>query len=101
MGAENGEGISQRKKEVAVVVLTSQRKKITVFPEKLLPRDTDEDLGGGHVDDMTKLTYLNEPGVLYNLKRRYAARIHRFKATDEAPSLLLLVKKLNRIGNLD
>jgi myosin-5 len=40
--------------------------------EKLLPRDTDEDLGGGHVDDMTKLTYLNEPGVLYNLKRRYA-----------------------------
>jgi hypothetical protein len=43
-----------------------------VLPEKLLPRDTDEDLGGGHVDDMTKLTYLNEPGVLYNLKRRYA-----------------------------
>jgi len=37
-----------------------------------LPRDTDEDLGGGHVDDMTKLTYLNEPGVLYNLKKRYA-----------------------------
>jgi myosin V len=42
------------------------------LPEKLLPRDTDEDLGGGHVDDMTKLTYLNEPGVLYNLKKRYA-----------------------------
>jgi hypothetical protein len=39
---------------------------------KLLPRDADEDLSGGHVDDMTKLTYLNEPGVLYNLKRRYA-----------------------------
>ena len=37
-----------------------------------MPRDTDEDLGGGHVDDMTKLTYLNEPGVLYNLKKRYA-----------------------------
>lgn len=45
---------------------------ITVSPENLLPRDTDEDLGGGHVDDMTKLTYLNEPGVLYNLKKRYA-----------------------------
>ena len=45
---------------------------ITVSPEKLLPRDTDEDLGGGHVDDMTKQTYLNEPGVLYNLKKRYA-----------------------------
>jgi hypothetical protein len=48
------------------------RFQITVAPEKLLPRDTDEDLGGGHVDDMTKLTYLNEPGVLYNLKKRYA-----------------------------
>lgn len=35
-----------------------------------MPRDADGDLGG--VDDMTKLTYLNEPGVLYNLSRRYA-----------------------------
>jgi hypothetical protein len=50
----------------------SSSSQISVLPEKLLPRDTDEDLGGGHVDDMTKLTYLNEPGVLYNLKRRYA-----------------------------
>lgn len=40
-------------------------------PEKLFPRDADEDDHGG-VDDMTKLTYLNEPGVLYNLQRRYA-----------------------------
>jgi len=73
---EKGEGWVEAEvteaKERAVLVLTSQRKKITVSPEKLLPRDTDEDLGGGHVDDMTKLTYLNEPGVLYNLKKRYA-----------------------------
>lgn len=40
-------------------------------PEKLFPRDADEEDHGG-VDDMTKLTYLNEPGVLYNLHRRYA-----------------------------
>lgn len=33
-------------------------------------RDPDADHGG--VEDMTKLTYLNEPGVLYNLSRRYA-----------------------------
>jgi len=33
-------------------------------------RDPDADHGG--VDDMTKLAYLNEPGVLYNLERRYA-----------------------------
>ncbi|KAG1334298.1 putative protein OPAQUE1 [Cocos nucifera] len=53
-----------------LVVTTARRTKIMVGPEKLLPRDPDEDLGG--VDDMTKLTYLNEPGVLYNLARRYA-----------------------------
>lgn len=37
------------------------------------PRDSEAD-GADHggVDDMTKLTYLNEPGVLYNLARRYA-----------------------------
>jgi myosin V len=35
----------------------------------MLLRDTNEDLGGGHVDDMTKLTYLKEPGVFYNLKK--------------------------------
>ena len=40
------------------------------LPEKLFPRDAEADYGG--VDDMTKLTYLNEPGVLDNLKRRYA-----------------------------
>lgn len=39
-------------------------------PEKLHPRDVEADHGG--VDDMTKLTYLNEPGVLDNLHRRYA-----------------------------
>lgn len=40
-------------------------------PEKLYPRDADEEDHVG-VDDMTKLAYLNEPGVLYNLQRRYA-----------------------------
>uniref|UniRef100_A0A0D3HDA4 Myosin motor domain-containing protein n=1 Tax=Oryza barthii TaxID=65489 RepID=A0A0D3HDA4_9ORYZ len=37
--------------------------------KKVLPRDTEADLGG--VDDMTKLVYLHEPGVLCNLARRY------------------------------
>ena len=40
-------------------------------PEKLYPRDADEEEHGG-VEDMTRLAYLNEPGVLYNLRRRYA-----------------------------
>ncbi|RAL52847.1 hypothetical protein DM860_007615 [Cuscuta australis] len=52
-----------------VQLLTEDGKKALALPEKLLPRDVEEDHGG--VDDMTKLTYLNEPGVLHNLYRRY------------------------------
>lgn len=44
---------------------------VLVVPEKLFPRDADEDEHVG-VEDMTRLAYLNEPGVLYNLRRRYA-----------------------------
>lgn len=43
---------------------------VLILPEKLHLRDADEDDHGG-VDDMTKLTYLNEPEVLHNLERRY------------------------------
>ncbi|KAK3021310.1 hypothetical protein RJ639_046881, partial [Escallonia herrerae] len=53
-----------------VQLLTDSGKKIVALPEKVYPRDADADHGG--VDDMTKLTYLNEPGVLDNLKKRYA-----------------------------
>ncbi|KAL8208635.1 hypothetical protein R6Q57_008047 [Mikania cordata] len=53
-----------------VQVVTEFGKQILAFAEKLLLRDADADYGG--VDDMTKLAYLNEPGVLDNLKKRYA-----------------------------
>ncbi|XXG40756.1 hypothetical protein AAC387_Pa01g1394 [Persea americana] len=57
------------------VVVTDTGKKIKTLRSKLLPRDPDADdaehVGVG-VDDMTKLAYLSEPGVLYNLARRYA-----------------------------
>uniref|UniRef100_A0A0D9VLR8 Myosin motor domain-containing protein n=1 Tax=Leersia perrieri TaxID=77586 RepID=A0A0D9VLR8_9ORYZ len=98
---EKGEGwveaeVVEGKDRGVVVVLTSQRKKITVLAEKLLPRDTDEDLGGGHVDDMTKLTYLNEPGVLYNLKRRYALNeIYTYTG-----SILIAVNPFTRLPHL-
>ena len=36
---------------------------------KVYPKDTETAPGG--VDDMTKLSYLHEPGVLQNLKARY------------------------------
>ncbi|OEL32339.1 Myosin-15 [Dichanthelium oligosanthes] len=97
---EKGEGWVEAEvaeaKECAIVVLTSQRRKVTVLPEKLLPRDTDEDLGGGHVDDMTKLTYLNEPGVLYNLKKRYALNeIYTYTG-----SILIAVNPFTRLPHL-
>ncbi|EFH43454.1 hypothetical protein ARALYDRAFT_913100 [Arabidopsis lyrata subsp. lyrata] len=52
-------------------VQTSTGKKVFVSPEKLFRRDPDDEEHNG-VDDMTKLTYLHEAGVLYNLQRRYA-----------------------------
>ncbi|KAF5202477.1 Myosin-15 [Thalictrum thalictroides] len=53
-----------------IQVVTSSGKKMVVSFEKLFTRDADADHTG--VDDMTKLPYLNEPEVLYNLARRYA-----------------------------
>lgn len=58
--------------------------------EKLVPRDPDADYGG--VDDMTKLTYLNEPGVLYNLARRYALNEIYVSKTFLAEQFMLLVQ---------
>ncbi|CAH2077072.1 unnamed protein product, partial [Thlaspi arvense] len=54
-----------------VQVQTATGKKVLVSPEKLFRRDPDDEEHNG-VDDMTKLTYLHEAGVLYNLQRRYA-----------------------------
>nr|XP_004498862.1 myosin-15-like isoform X1 [Cicer arietinum] len=55
----------------SVQLLTDSGKKVFASPEKLCLRDADEEELGGF-EDMTRLTYLNEPGVLYNLRRRYA-----------------------------
>ncbi|KAL1552298.1 myosin-15 [Salvia divinorum] len=52
-----------------VQVVTAAGKKVVVAAEKLQPCDGESELGG--MDDMTKLTYLNEPSVLDNLQRRY------------------------------
>lgn len=50
-------------------VLTSKGRKLSTPFSKIHPRDPDTQPGG--VDDMTKLAYLNEPSVLYNLASRY------------------------------
>ncbi|CAI9091439.1 OLC1v1026474C1 [Oldenlandia corymbosa var. corymbosa] len=50
-------------------IQTSHGKKIVTKLSKVYPKDTEAPPGG--VDDMTKLHYLHEPGVLENLKARY------------------------------
>ncbi|CAI0433986.1 unnamed protein product, partial [Linum tenue] len=47
----------------------SNGKKVTLNLSKIYPKDMEAPAGG--VDDMTKLSYLHEPGVLENLKSRY------------------------------
>ncbi|XP_072981787.1 protein OPAQUE1-like [Typha latifolia] len=81
-------------KDKLVAVITTQGKKITTTPEKLLPRDEDEEHAG--VDDMTKLTHLNEPGVLFNLARRYALNeIYTYTG-----SILIAVNPFTRLPHL-
>ncbi|KAH7424896.1 hypothetical protein KP509_11G030500 [Ceratopteris richardii] len=48
---------------------SSGGKLVTVKLSNVHPKDPDAQPGG--VDDMTKLAYLHEPGVLYNLASRY------------------------------
>ncbi|KAJ4792621.1 hypothetical protein LUZ62_043867 [Rhynchospora pubera] len=48
---------------------TTKGKQVTANMSKLYPKDTEAPAGG--VDDMTKLSYLHEPGVLQNLASRY------------------------------
>ncbi|XP_057962768.1 myosin-9 [Malania oleifera] len=50
-------------------VQTSNGKKVVANLSKIYPKDMEAPAGG--VDDMTKLSYLHEPGVLQNLKTRY------------------------------
>lgn len=52
-----------------VEVRTTNGKKVVTNISKVFPKDTEAAPGG--VDDMTKLSYLHEPGVLQNLSTRY------------------------------
>ncbi|KAG2696674.1 hypothetical protein I3760_07G070000 [Carya illinoinensis] len=50
-------------------IQTTNGKKVVANLSKIYPKDMEAPAGG--VDDMTKLSYLHEPGVLQNLKIRY------------------------------
>ncbi|XP_078168747.1 myosin-17-like isoform X2 [Carex rostrata] len=52
-----------------VHVNTTTGKNVVADISKVYPKDTEAPAGG--VDDMTRLSYLHEPGVLENLKIRY------------------------------
>ncbi|KAK9281631.1 hypothetical protein L1049_004534 [Liquidambar formosana] len=52
-----------------VQVHTTNGKTVVTNISKVFPKDTEAPPGG--VDDMTKLSYLHEPGVLQNLSTRY------------------------------
>ncbi|KAL8137294.1 hypothetical protein V2J09_003295 [Rumex salicifolius] len=52
-----------------VEIQTSEGKKANAKLSKIYPKDVEAPDGG--VDDMTKLSYLHEPGVLLNLATRY------------------------------
>ncbi|GAB2226409.1 hypothetical protein Drorol1_Dr00022214 [Drosera rotundifolia] len=50
-------------------IQTTDGKKVVASLSKIYPKDVEAPDGG--VDDMTKLSYLHEPGVLQNLSTRY------------------------------
>ncbi|KAL1329764.1 hypothetical protein HN51_046946 [Arachis hypogaea] len=63
----DGQVLSIKGKEAEIQL--SDGNKVGSSLSKLHPKDEDAPPNG--VDDMTKLAYLHEPGVLYNLKNRY------------------------------
>ncbi|KAK2445560.1 myosin-15 [Trifolium repens] len=58
------EVLESSEKQVSVQTDSINKQIVVVTPEKIFPRDADEDEHGG-VEDMTRLAYFNEPGVLY------------------------------------
>ncbi|KAJ0053589.1 hypothetical protein Pint_01769 [Pistacia integerrima] len=55
--------------EQEVEIQTSDARTIFTNLSKVYPKDVEAPAGG--VDDMTKISYLHEPGVLHNLATRY------------------------------
>ncbi len=61
------------------------------------PKDSDAQPGG--VDDMTKLAYLHEPGVLYNLASRYELdEIYVSAALSHTMLLLAAWTRISKFG---
>ncbi|KAK2391655.1 myosin-15 [Trifolium repens] len=69
-----GEVLESSEKQVRVQT-DSVNKIVDVTPEKIFPRDADEDEHGG-VEDMTRLDYLNESGPLHSYHDFYESQVY-------------------------
>ncbi|KAM7501437.1 hypothetical protein LguiB_000341 [Lonicera macranthoides] len=75
-------------------IQTSDGKTVTASKSKVYPKDTEAPDGG--VDDMTKLSYLHEPGVLQNLAKRYQLNeIYTYTG-----SILIAINPFQRLPHL-
>ncbi|KAI4380777.1 hypothetical protein MLD38_006926 [Melastoma candidum] len=71
-----------------------KEKKVVASISKVYPKDTEAPPGG--VDDMTKLSYLHEPGVLHNLAMRYELNeIYTYTG-----NILIAVNPFQRLAHL-
>ncbi|KAL3644945.1 hypothetical protein CASFOL_010125 [Castilleja foliolosa] len=77
-----------------VEVQTSNGKKIVAKLANIYPKDEDAPPGG--VDDMTKLSYLHEPGVLQNL----AARYHLNEIYTYTGGILIAINPFQRLPHI-
>lgn len=74
---------------------------ITTKTSKVFPKDIEAPPGG--VDDMTKLSYLHEPGVLQNLATRYDLNeiYVRFMVNITTGYVLSSSSKIYKISSVD
>ncbi|KAL3620616.1 hypothetical protein CASFOL_035528 [Castilleja foliolosa] len=77
-----------------VEVQTFDGKKVVANISKIYPKDVDAPADG--VDDMTKLSYLHEPGVLHNLATRYQLN----KIYTYTGSILIAINPFQRLPDL-
>ncbi|GFP99593.1 myosin-11 [Phtheirospermum japonicum] len=77
-----------------VEVQTLDGKKVIANISKIYPKDVDAPADG--VDDMTKLSYLHEPGVLHNLATRYQLN----KIYTYTGSILIAINPFQRLSDL-
>ncbi|KAL6499542.1 hypothetical protein OROGR_027452 [Orobanche gracilis] len=77
-----------------IEVQTFDGKKVVANISKIYPKDEDAPVDG--VDDMTKLSYLHEPGVLHNLATRYKLN----KIYTYTGSILIAINPFQRLPDL-